>query len=161
MSQNNDTNQSTGATVLAEVAAALGASTGEVRTRLVKALTERELVKRVDLLDKALVKRAALANELNSIRPPGKKAHALVDGKMTEVQAVYSPEEVKKYNDDLKAYNKKRKEAEEKLAKFDKVLETCFSGQSEELEKAFAKLGKAVSGGGGGEAADEGEKSEE
>lgn len=152
MSQNTDTNQSTGASVLAEVAAALGASTGEVRGRLVKALTERELVKRVDLLDKALVKRAQLQNELNGIRPPGKKAHALVDGKMVEVQAVYTPEEVKKYNDELKAFNKKLKEAQEKLAKFDKLLETAFSGAPEELDKAYAKLGKAVSGGGGGDA---------
>lgn len=159
MSQNNDTNRSTGASVLAEVAAALGASTGEVRGRLVKALTERELVKRVDLLDKALVKRAALANELNSIRPPGKKAHALVDGKMVEVQAVYTPEEVKKFNDEMKQYNKKLKEATEKLAKFDSTLESAFTGTTaEELEKAYAKLGKAVSGGGGDESA---EKTEE
>lgn len=158
MSQNNDTKQSTGATVLAEVAAALGASAGDVRTRLVKALTERELVKRVDLLDKALVKRAQLANELRAIQPPGKKAFALVDGKMVEVQAVYSPDEKKKHDEDTKQYNKKLKEANEKLAKFDSLLETAFSGAPEELEKAFAKLGKAVSGGGGG---DDSEKSEE
>jgi hypothetical protein len=158
MSQNTDTNQSTGATVLAEVAAALGASTGDVRTRLVKALTERELLKRVDMLDKALVKRAQLFNELNNMRAPAKKAFALVDGKMVEVQAVYTPEEKKKHDEDMKQHNKKVKEATEKLAKFDSVLETAFTGAPEELEKAFAKLGKALSGGGGG---DESEKSEE
>lgn len=161
MSQSNDTtNQSTGATVLAEVAAALGGSTGEVRTRLVKALTERELVKRVDCLDKALVKRAQLQSELNNIRPPGKKNFALVDGKMVEVQAVYTPEEVKKHTEETKQFNKKLKEAQEKLAKFDKLLETAFSGAPEELEKAFAKLSKAVSGG-GGDASEEAEKSDE
>lgn len=161
MSQNNDTSQSTGASVLAEVANALQASTGEVRSRLVKALTERELVKRVDLLDKALVKRAQLQNEVNSIRPPGKKNFALVDGKMVEVQAVYTPEEVKKHTEETKQFNKKLKEAQEKLSKFDKLLETAFSGSPEELDKAFAKLGKAVSGGGGGDASEESDKSEE
>lgn len=160
MSQSNDTNQSTGATVLAEVAAALGGSTGEVRTRLVRALTERELVKRVDLLDKALVKRAALQSELNNIRPPSKKSFALVDGKMVEVQAIYTPEEVKKHAEETKQHAKKLKEATEKLAKFDKLMESAFSGAPEELEKAFAKLGKAVSGGGGGDA-EESDKSEE
>ena len=159
MSQNTEQNQTSTATdVLAEVAGALRGSAGEVRSRLVKALTERELVKRAELLDKALVKLGQLKNEVNAIRPPGKKAHALVDGKMVEVQAVYAPDEVKKYNDDLKQYNKKLKEANEKLSKFEKLLETAFAGAPEELEKAFAKLGKAVSGGGD---SDDSEKSEE
>lgn len=161
MSQNSDSNNtSTGASVLAEVATQLQGASGEVRSRLVKALTERELVKRVDLLDKALVKRAQLNNEVNAIRPPGKKNFALVDGNMVEVQAVYTPEEVKKHKEDMKQYQKKLKEANEKLAKFDKVLETCFTGAPEELEKAFAKLGKAVSGG-GDTSQDDSEKSEE
>ena len=162
MSQNSDTTSqpSTGANVLAEVADALKASSTEVRTRLVKALTERELVKRVDLLDKALVKRAQLQNEVNGIRPPGKKAFALVDGQMKEVQAVYTAEEKKKHEDEMKQYNKKLKEANEKLSKFDKLLETAFSGSADELEKAFAKLGKAVSGG-GGSSDDDSDKSEE
>ncbi len=164
MSQNNDSNQtSTGAGVLAEVAAALQGSSGEVRGRLVKSLTERELVKRVDLLDKALVKRAQLQNELNGIRPPGKKGFALVDGKMVEVQAVYTPEEVKKHNEELKQYNKKLKEATEKLSKFDKTLESAFGAGPEGTEKlteAFAKLAKQVAGGGGSDS-DETEKTEE
>jgi len=161
MSQSNDTNQTnTGADVLAEVAGALKASTGEVRTRLVKALTERELVKRVELLDKALVKRGQLQNELNAIRPPGKKNFALVDGKMVEVQAVYTQEEVKKHNDELKQYNKKLKEATDKLANFDKTLEAAFGAGpdgTEKLTEAFTKLTKLVAGGGG----EETEKSEE
>ncbi len=160
MSQNSDTtNQpSTGASVLAEVADALKASPTEVRTRLVKALTERELAKRVDLLDKALVKRAQLQNELNAIRPPGKKNFALVDGQMVEVQAVYTQEEVKKHNEELKQYNKKLKEATEKLAKFDKTLEAAFGADGpDRLTDAFTKLGKLVAGGG----SDDAEKSEE
>lgn len=161
MSQNTESNQtSTGTGVLAEVASALQGSSGEVRSRLVKALTERELVKRVDLLDKALVKQGQLRNEVNAIRPPGKKAFVLQqDGKMVEVQAVYTPEEKKKHEEEMKQYNKKLKEANEKLANFEKLLETAFGGAPEELEKAFAKLGKAVSG--GGSSSDDSEKSED
>jgi len=151
MSQSNESKVSTGASVLAEVAAALQGSAPQVRTRLVSVLTERELVKRVDLLDKALVKRAQLQQELDSVRMPTKKVFKLVDGKMVEAQVemTYTPEEAKKYQEDLKAFNKKRKEAEEKLAKFDKVLETAFVGDDndpEALSKAFAKLGQMVAG---------------
>lgn len=164
MSQSNDSNQtSTGANVLAEVADALKGSTGEVRTRLVRALTERELVKRVDLLDKALVKRGQLQNELNGIRPPGKKNFALVDGNMVEVQAVYTPDEVKKHKEEFKQYQKKQKEATEKLAKFDKALEAAFGAGpdgAEKLSEAFAKLTKQVAGG-GDSGGDDSEKSEE
>ncbi len=164
MSQNSDTTnqQSTGSNVLAEVADALKASPTEVRTRLVKALTERELAKRVDLLDKALTKRAQLQTELNSIRMPTKKVFKLVDGKMVEAQVelTYSPEEAKKYNEDLKQHNKKVKEATEKLAKFDKTLEAAFGGEgADKLTDAFAKLAKLVSG--GSVESDDSEKSEE
>lgn len=165
MSQSNDSNQtSTGAGVLAEVASALQGSTGEVRTRLVKALTERELVKRVDLLDKALVKRAQLQTELNSIRPPSKKVFKLVDGKMQEVEAFYTQDEVKKFNEETKQHAKKLKEATEKLSKFDKALEAAFGAGpdgSEKLTDAFAKLTKQVAGGGGDSSGDDSEKSEE
>jgi len=167
MSQSNDSNQtSTGAGVLAEVATALQGSTGEVRGRLVKALTERELVKRVDLLDKALVKRAQLQNELNAIRPPSKKVFKLgADGKMQEVEAFYTQEEVKKHTEETKQYAKKLKEATEKLAKFDKALEAAFGAGpdgTEKLAEAFAKLTKQVAGGGGNDSGgDDSEKSEE
>lgn len=160
--ESSPTNTATG--VLAEVATALAGAAGETRSRLVKVLTERELVKRVDLLDKALVKRTQLQNELNAIRPPGKKAFALVDGQMKEVTAVYTPEEKKKFDDETKQYNKKLKEATEKLAKFEKLLEAAFVGDpadTESLTKAFAKLGKAVAGGGGESAGDDSDKSEE
>lgn len=151
MSQNENTNQSTGTTVLAEVASALQGSTGDVRTRLVGMLTEREVTRRVDLLDKALTKRAALQQELNSLRMPEKKTFTLVDGKMVEstVPVAYTPEEAKKYAEDKKAFDKKVKEATDKLATFEKVLETAFVGDSsspEALGRAFDKLGKLVSG---------------
>ena len=163
MSQNNDSNQTnTGTNVLAEVADALKASTGDVRNRLVKALTERELVKRVDLLDKALVKRGQLQSELNAIRPPSKKSFKLVDGKMQEVEALYTQDEVKKFNEEIKQHAKKLKEATEKLSKFDKSLEAAFGAGPEGTEKlteAFAKLAKQVSGGDSG--GDDSDKSEE
>lgn len=151
MSQNESTNQNTGTTVLAEVASALQGSTGDVRTRLVGMLTEREVGRRVDLLDKALTKRAALQQEVNAIRMPEKKIFTLVDGKMVETLAVvtYTPEEAKKYAEDKKAFDKKVKEATDKLATFEKVLEVCFVGDPQDagaLGKALEKLGKLVSG---------------
>ena len=134
MSQNEESKVSTGQSVIAEVADALKNSAGEVRGRLVKALTERELAKRVELLDKALVKRAQLSGELNKIRP--KKAFTLVDGKMQEVPAVYTEEESKQFN-------KQVKEAREKLEKFDAVLEAAFANADKE---SFAKLTNLVGG---------------
>jgi len=125
---------------------------------LVQALTERELAKRVDLLDKALNKRAQLQNELNSLRLPQKKLFKMVDGKMQEVEAVYTQEEVKKLEEEQKQFNKKVKEATEKLAKFDKVLESAFVGDPEDpesLAKAFTKLTKQVSGGGDSDKSEE------
>jgi hypothetical protein len=116
---------------------------------LVHALTERELSRRVDLLDKALVKQAQLQSELNSLRFPEKKAFKLVDGKMVEVEVTYTPEEAKKFAEDLKAHQKKVKDATEKLANFEKVLEAAFvgdPGNPEALGKAFDKLAKVLSG---------------
>ena len=131
MSQNEDTKVSTGATVLAEVADVLKASAPTVRSRLVMALTERELVKRVDMLDKALLKRRDLQRELNKVQPK-KSNFTYVDGKMVEAAATYTPEEAKQFE-------KLRKEATEKLAKFDAALEKAFNG--EEFDKLASLLG--------------------
>lgn len=131
MSQNEEPKVNTGATVLAEVADVLKGSSGTVRTRLVSALVERELVKRVDLLDKAIVKRQELVRALNKIQP--KKMMKLVNGKMEEVEALYSSEEAKQFM-------KTVKEATEKLAKFDSAMEEAFNGTG------FDKLANMVSG---------------
>lgn len=151
MSQNESTSQNTATTVLAEVAGALNSSSESVHRRLVTALVERELVKRVDLLDKGLNKRAQLQQEVNAIRMPEKKVFNLVDGKMVEstVPVTYTPEEAKKYAEDKKAFDKKLKEATDKLAGFEKVLEVCFVGDPNDpnaLSRAFDKLSKLVSG---------------
>lgn len=142
MSQNEESKVSTAVGVLAEVADALKGSAASVKSRLVTALTERELVKRVDMLDKALVKREQLNVEVRKIRPPGKKLFKLVDGQMQEVEAVFTPDEVKKFNEDTKQYNKLLKEATEKLQKFDNALESAFAGEG------FEKLAKQLGGGG-------------
>lgn len=131
--------------VLAEVASALENSAGEVRALLVQTLTTREKSRRVDLLDKALVKRDQLQKEiykLNGAKPgkaPLKQLGA--DGTVTEIPAVYTPEEFKKYEAELKDYNKKVKEATERVDKFDSVLEECFIVPT---NKSFDKLAAMV-----------------
>lgn len=136
---------STGQNVLAEVASALGASGVEVRTRLVRALTERELVKRVDTLDKALVKRDQLQKEVYKVKVPGKPAVKLLnaDGTFTEQPATYTVEEAKKYGEEVKAYQKALKEANEKLQKFDDMVEQAFTAPT---QKVFDKLAGMIGG---------------
>jgi hypothetical protein len=159
MSQNEESKKSTGMAVIAEVADALATSAPTVRSRLITTLTERELSRRVDLLDKALVKRDSLQKEIYMVKAPGKPANKVVaaDGTITEVPATYTPEEFKKLEDDKKKYQKALKEANEKLAKFDAVLEAAFT---EPTDKVFEKLEKQVKGGGGGGGSDS-EKSED
>ena len=157
MSQNEESKKSTGMAVIAEVADALATSAPTVRSRLVSTLTERELARRVDLLDKALVKRDQVQKEVYMVKKPGKPNNKVVaaDGTVTETLATYTPEEYKKLEEDTKKYNKALKEAQDKLAKFDALLETAFTEPS---DKVFEKLEKQVKGGGGG---NESEKSED
>lgn len=130
--------------VLAEVAAALDASASEVRNRLVQARTERVKAKRVDILDKALAKRDQLQTEVFAIKPPGKKVFTVdAEGKPVEIPAIYTQDELKKLEEDRKQYNKKLKEATEKLEKFDKLLEESFTAPTDKL---FEKLEKMVGG---------------
>jgi len=129
---------STGTAVLVEVADALKASSGTVRSRLVATLTERELAKRVDLLDKALVKRKEVAKELDKIR-----AEDTFDGEGNKVPGTFT-----------KAQHESRKKAKEKLTKFDAALERAFSGEG------FDKLAQMVAGGGGSDK-DESESKED
>ncbi len=143
MSQNEESKGNTGLTVLAEVADALTASAGEVRTRLVKTLTEREVSRRVDLLDKALVKRDQLQKEVYAVKAPGKKTYQVVDGKEVEVPSVYTQEELGKLKEETKQYNKKLAEATKKLADFDKLMEEAFTAPTTKL---FDRLAKECSG---------------
>jgi len=146
MSQNEESKKSTGMAVIAEVADALATSAPEIRQRLVSLRLEREKVRRTDLLDKALVKRDQLQKEVYMIKAPGKKLFTIVDGKNVEVTPVYTQEELKKLEEDMKKYNKALKEATDKLAKFDALLEGAFTQPS---DKVFEKLEKQVKGAGG------------
>jgi hypothetical protein len=114
----------TSVTVLAEVVDALKASAPDVRKRLVTALTERELVKRVDLLDKGLAKLKELKKEADKIRP---KKMFDADGK--ELPGTFTGDEVKNL-----------KKAKENVTKLENVLEKAFAGQE------FDKLAGLVAG---------------
>lgn len=132
MSQNSDSPQTpTGTTVLAEVADALKGASGAVKQRLVDALVERELVKRVDMLDKALLKRRDLARELAKIQP--KKTYKFVGPDQVEVESTYTAEEAKQFQKTLK-------DATEKVTKFDAALEAAFQGNG------FDKLAQLLGG---------------
>lgn len=145
MSQNEESKGSTGQAVLAEVAGALTASASDVRTRLVRALTERELARRVDVLDKALVKRDQLQKEVYKMKLPSKPAVKILnaDGSFTEQPATYTAEEAKKHTEEIKAYQKVLKEANEKLEKFDALMEEAFTAPT---QKTFDKLTAQVTG---------------
>ncbi len=124
MSQNNDTKVSTTSTVLAEVAERLQSSNESVRTRLRDALVEREVSKRVELLDKGLAKLRELKREVDKIRPP---VSFTADGQKVEG------------NFD-KATFETLKKAREKVTKLETALEKAFQGQE------FDKLSNLVAG---------------
>lgn len=131
--------------MLAEVANALSASGAEVRSLLVQTLTTREKNRRVDLLDKALVKRDQLAREVYKVKAPGKPPVKVLqaDGTFVEQPATYTAEEAKKHSEEVKAYQKALKEANEKVEKFDALLEECFTTPT---NKSFDKLAGQVNG---------------
>ena len=122
-------------TVLAEVASALDKMAEEARSRLRTTLIEREMTRRVDLLDKALVKRQQLFVEVKKLRPQ-KLFKINEDGTSTEVDAPVTADEAKKFAKALK-------EAKEKLEKFDTLLEKAFTNPDKDT---FDKLGKQVAG---------------
>lgn len=124
MSQNEESKVSTHQAVLAEVADALKGSSEAVKGRLKAALVEREVVKRVDLLDKGLAKLRDLKGEVNKIRPP---VSFQADG--TKVEGTFS-----------KADFESLKKAREKVTKLEAALEKAFAGQE------FDKLTNLVAG---------------
>lgn len=124
MSQNNDTRGSTAGNVLAEVAEQLKTANDTVRTRLRDALVERELSKRVDLLDKGLAKLRELKREVDKVRPP---VSYTLDGQKVEGNLD-------------KATFETLKKAREKVTKLEAALEKAFAGQE------FDKLSNLVAG---------------
>jgi hypothetical protein len=130
-----------GSQILVQVADVLDSSgKEEVRARVVKSLVESELSKRTNTLVDALSHRSRLQGAVEECKPPaGKKMLVLgADGKACQVEnPVYTPEEMKKYEEELKAHQKKKKEASDKLGKFDRLLETALSAPT---KKAFEDL---------------------
>lgn len=122
--QQEDTKQSATTSVLAEVASILKNSAPTVKDRLVAALTERELVKRVDLLDKALVKLRDFKKEVDKIKPQDQFD---LDG--NKVATFLS----KQQHEDLK-------KAKEKVQKLEKAFEKALAGEE------FDKLSNLVAG---------------
>jgi hypothetical protein len=124
MSQNENTKPSVAQSVLVEVADALKASPATVRSRLVTALTERELVKRVDMLDKGLAKAKELKREVDKIRPAD-----MFDSEGNKVPGHFT-----------KQQHEELKKAKEKLSKLEAALEKAFAGEG------FDKLANLVAG---------------
>ena len=127
MSQNENTKPSVAQGVLAEVADALRASPTTVRSRLVAALTERELAKRVDMLDKGLSKLKEMKRDIDKIRPAD-----MFDGDGNKVPGHFT-----------KQQHEELKKAKEKFAKLEKAVEKAFAGEE------FDKLSNLVAGKGG------------
>ena len=124
MSQGEDTKVSTHQSVLVEVADALKASPAQVRSRVVSALVERELVKRVEMLDKGLAKLRDVKRDLDKIRPP---VSYTADGQ--KVEGTFS-----------KADFENLKKARERVTRLESALEKAFAGQE------FDKLANLVAG---------------
>lgn len=110
--------------VLVEVAESLKQSSPVVKDRLVSVLVERELVKRVDLLDKGLVKLRELKRDLDKIRPVDKFT---ADGQ--KVPGDFTKQEFETL-----------KKAREKFTKLESALQKAFEGQE------FDKLSNLVAG---------------
>jgi hypothetical protein len=125
MTHESDQSQgSTTSSVLAEVADALKASPEGVKSRLVTALVEREVVKRVELLDKGLSKLRELKSEINKVRPP----------------VSYTATGEKVEGNFSKADFESLKKLRERLSKLEAAMEKAFTGQE------FDKLAGLVGG---------------
>lgn len=123
MSQESET-KSTTSSVLAEVANALEGSPEQIKSRVRDLLVEREVSKRVDLLDKGLAKLRELKREVEKVRVP---VSYTLDGQ--KVEGTLSKQ-------DFEALKK----AKEKVAKLEAAMEKAWQG------KEFDKLSNLVAG---------------
>lgn len=127
MTQNDDTKttvttNTASVSVLTDAAEAVKNATGDVRTRLVNMLVERELTSRVEVLDKALNKLKDVRKELQKLKPD--QVAMAADGTKTET---YS-----------EAKWKERAKVQEDLTKLEKAVEAALAGES------FDKLRESV-----------------
>lgn len=111
-------------TLQEEVAGILKDGSEHVKGKLRDLLVEREVSKRVDLLDKGMNKLRELKREVDKIRPP-----TVFNGVGEKVEGTFTKEEWQK-----------KVQAKEKVAKLEKLLENAFAGQD------FDKLSQMVSG---------------
>lgn len=121
MSQSNPVSE-----VLSEVSEALKGSPDTVRCRLKSALVERELAKRVELLDKALSKLGEQRKDILKMKP--------------DVET-FSEDGVKLPGTFSKAKFEEKKKAAEAMDKLQKAVEAALLGESPD---AFAKLGELI-----------------
>lgn len=105
--------QNTGVDILTEVAATLKNSSDAVKTRLVSTLVEREVLNRVDVLDKALVKLKDVKKDLEKVKPDQETFD--VDGKL--ISSGYS-----------KVKADERKKAIDLKDRLEKAIELALSG---------------------------------
>ncbi|CAB4196758.1 hypothetical protein UFOVP1290_278 [uncultured Caudovirales phage] len=126
MSQNEDTKTNVAQTVLAEVADVLKTSPTTVRSRLVSSLVEREVTRRVDLLDKGLNKLKTAKKELDKVKPDV-ETFSEAGEKLT---ATFS-----------KVKFEERKKALEVFEKLSKAVEAAFAGEAGDC---FNKLEELV-----------------
>lgn len=129
----------TAQTVIVEVANALQTSGSDVKGKLVSLLVDREITRRVGILDKALVKHKQLISETKKVaNVPMTKTFTIVDGSPVESLTPTPMTEA-----EMKAFTKANKEAKEKLEKFEKTLDSAFNSPTNEV---FDKLDKLCAG---------------
>ena len=128
MSENTEnkteSKKSAASTLQEEVATILKDGSDHVKGKLRDLLVEREVSKRVELLDKGMNKLRELRREVDKIRPP-----TVYNGAGEKVEGNFTNEEWQK-----------KKQAQEKVVKLEKTLENAFAGQD------FDKLASLVSG---------------
>lgn len=105
---------------------------GEVKNRVINQLVEAELVKRTDILSRAIAKREELSKAIEKIQP---ETTYSLDGK--EVNRVYT-----------KAKLDERNKAQAKLDKMDKAIEkACIHADYDEVRKLCEQNNDAKQGG--------------
>lgn len=124
--ETTSTEQSQASTLLTKVSESIKNSNDVVKERLTSLLVEREIVARVELLDKALAKLSEAKKELGKLKPD--QTSIAGDGTKTET---YSKEQYKK-----------REDVKENLDKLNAAVQTAMLGEGPEPFKKLKELVK-------------------
>lgn len=117
--------QNAGLDVLNEVTLMVKKSSETVRSRLISSLVEREIVNRVDLLDKSLLKLREAKKELDKVKADVET----FDETGNKVSSSYS-----------KTKYEERKKAQESKDKLEKAIEQALEGEGfDKLKELVAK----------------------